>query len=46
MDVVSIEPHVGGLDPDVSALGHGVARIGSKVHQDLFDLHGVHSHAA
>jgi hypothetical protein len=39
--IVLVELDIGGLDSELSTLGHGVARVQGKIHDDLFDLAGV-----
>ena len=37
-DVIVIEGHVGGLQVQGPALGHGIAGVEAQIHQHLVDL--------
>src|ERR1700682_2139376 len=42
--VLLVEFYIGGLNSESSALRHCISRIGGEVHQNLFDLHWIHSY--
>ena len=44
--IVLIQSDAGGFDCQLATIGHGIARIGGKVHYYLFNLHRVRAHTA